>query len=303
MERVIDPVATRVIEEEGAKREHLCVALGGSRSFGFPSPNSDWDLECIHVIPTAKLVGLTQPTVTFDRIETIEGVKIDYTSNEVATVISGILGGNGNFLERVLGRAFVRKTPLFDELVPRIQRVVSKRLSRHYRGFATGQIGELEKERTVKKLLYVLRTLLAGTHLLRTGLLEPDLPTLLIEHNLREAEPLVAAKIAGDRTARDPALLEEWRPRIASLLEAHDDALLSSHLPDAPPPAAVADLEAWCGCSPCAVRVSNRPSPVTSATRADRSIRDASIRRARSTFAPTPSVSVRRPFSSLSAER
>jgi predicted nucleotidyltransferase len=242
---VSEPVVEKVLDEEGARREHLCVALGGSRAFGFPSPSSDYDLECIHVAPTAKLVGLTQPTLTFDRIETIDGVKIDYTSNEVALVISGILGGNGNFLERVLGRAFVRRGPLFEELVPLVQRSVSKRLSRHYRGFATGQVGELEKDPTVKKLLYVLRTLLAGTHLLRTGALEPDLPTLLREHALREAEPLVAAKRAGERTAREPSLLEEWRPRIAALFEAHDAALVSSPLPDAPPPEAIAAMEAW----------------------------------------------------------
>lgn len=241
MERVVE----NVLDEESARREHLCVALGGSRSFGFPSPNSDWDLECIHVAPTTKLVGLTQPTLTFDRIETIDGVKIDYTSNEVALVISGILGGNGNFLERVLGRAFLRRAPLMGELVPLVENALSKRLSRHYRGFATGQVAELEKEPTVKKLLYVLRTLLAGTHLLRSGTLEPDLPTLLSLYDLRDAEPLVAAKRAGERTLRDPKLLDEWRPRITSLFEAHDAALAASMLPDAPPPSSVAAIEAW----------------------------------------------------------
>jgi predicted nucleotidyltransferase len=243
MERVA--VVENVIDDEGARREHLVVALGGSRSFGFPSPHSDYDLECIHVAPTAKLVGLSPSPLTFDRIETIDGVKVDYTSNEVATVLSGILGGNGNFLERVLGRAFIRRTPLFDELVPLVQNTVSKRLSRHYRGFATAQLGELEKEPTVKKLLYVLRTLLAGTHLVRAGVLEPDLPTLLCQFRLPDAEPLVAAKRAGERTSHDPSLLEEWRPRITTLFEAHDGALATSALPDAPPPAAVADLEAW----------------------------------------------------------
>lgn len=172
-------------------------------------------------------------------------MKIDYTSNEVALVLSGILGGNGNFLERVLGRAFVRRAPLFDELVPLVQKSVSKRLSRHYRGFATGQVGELEKDPTLKKLLYVVRTLLAGTHLLRSGTLEPDLSTLLVLYGLRDAEPLVAAKRAGERSARYPGLVDEWRPRVATLFEAHDAALASSALPDAPPPSAVADIEAW----------------------------------------------------------
>lgn len=238
-------VVERVLDEEATKREHLCVALGGSRSFGFPSPNSDFDLECIHLAPTARLVGLTQPTLTFDRIETIDGVKIDYTSNEIAPVLGGILAGNGNFLERVLGRAFLRRSPAFEELVPLVQRIVSKRLSRHYRGFATGQLGELEKEPTVKRLLYVLRTLLAGTHLLQTGRLEPDLPTLLREHALPEAEPLVAAKLAGERLGRDAALLEEWRPRIAAIFSDLDAALEKSALPQEPDAKAVADVESW----------------------------------------------------------
>jgi predicted nucleotidyltransferase len=241
----VERVVEQVLDEESTRREHLVVALGGSRAFGFPSPSSDYDLECIHIAPTARLVGLVQPTLTFDRIETIDGIKIDYTSNEVAPVLSGILGGNGNFLERILGRAFVRRTPTFDALVPLVQNVVSKRLSRHYRGFATGQVGELEKEPTVKKLLYVLRTLLAGTHLLRAGILEPDLPTLLRESRLPDAEPLLAAKIAGERTAPDASLLDAWRPRIAALFTAHDEALARSALPNEPPSEAVADLEAW----------------------------------------------------------
>jgi uncharacterized protein len=241
----MNAVVEQVLDEESSRREHLVVALGGSRAFGFPSPNSDYDLECIHIAPTEKLVGLAQPTLTFDRVETIEGVKIDYTSNEIAPVLAGILGGNGNFLERILGRAFVRRTPTFDELIPRVPNVVSKRLSRHYRGFATGQVGELEKDPTVKKLLYVLRTLLAGTHLLRSGVLQPDLPTLLREYSLTDAEPLVAAKIAGERTAPDASLLDAWRPRIAALFTAHDEALAKSSLPAEPPREAVADLEAW----------------------------------------------------------
>lgn len=241
MERVVE----EVLDEESTRREHLVVALGGSRSFGFPSPDSDYDLECIHLEATASLVGLGQPTLTFDRIEVIDGVKIDYTSNELAPVLSGIALGNGNFLERVLGRSFLRRTSTFDELVPLVQKVVSKRLSRHYRGFATGQLKVFESEPTVKKLLYVLRTLLTGTHLMETGLLEPDLPTLLREHALREAEPLVAVKRAGERLAPDPSLLEEWRPRIASLFDSHDAAVEKSALPLEPAPRAVADLEAW----------------------------------------------------------
>ena len=53
-------VADRVIAEEESRRRHLCVALSGAHAYGFPSPDSDFDLKCVHVAPTADLVGLHQ---------------------------------------------------------------------------------------------------------------------------------------------------------------------------------------------------------------------------------------------------
>lgn len=239
MERVVE----RVLEEESAKREHVVVALAGSRAFGFPSKDSDWDLECVHVIPTAKLVGLSQPTLTFDRIETIEGVEIDYTSNELGPFISGCLGGNGNYLERVLGRSVLIGSPLLDELRPLVQRSLSRRAHRHYRGFAQGQLLALEKEPNIKKVLYVLRTALTGLHLLKTGELEPDLQRLLEAHGPRDAMALLEAKRTGERFGADPKLLEEWRPRVGTVLDDLDAALETSSLPMEPPN--VDALEAW----------------------------------------------------------
>ena len=71
-------IGDRVIAEEEAKREHLVVYLSGAHAYGFPSPDSDLDLKCIHIAPTGALVGFEPPAVTFDRAEIIEGVEIDY---------------------------------------------------------------------------------------------------------------------------------------------------------------------------------------------------------------------------------
>lgn len=243
VERAVDPIANRVVDEESARREHVVVYLSGADAYGFPSPDSDWDLKCIHVANTAALVGLAPPQVTFDRAEVIDGVEIDYTSNELAHAIAGILHGNGNFLERVLGRTILRRTSLLEELRPLVEKTLSRRVHRHYRGFALNQLGFLEKEPTVKKLLYVLRTALTGTHLLKTGTLEADLTRLLDEYALRDADALIAAKRAGERTAADPKLLEAWRPRLASVLEGLDAARKTSALPE--DPSGTADLEAW----------------------------------------------------------
>src|SRR3954451_14933029 len=97
-------VADRVLDEESSRREHVVVYLSGAHAYGFPSPDSDLDLKAIHVAKTGELLGFEPPAPTVDRAEILDGVEIEYTSNELAHALAGILAGNGNFLERVLGR-------------------------------------------------------------------------------------------------------------------------------------------------------------------------------------------------------
>jgi uncharacterized protein len=238
-------IGDRVIAEESARREHLVVYLSGAHAYGFPSPDSDIDLKAIHIAKTGALVGLEPPQPTFDRAEIIEGVEIDYTSNELAHALAGILHGNGNFLERVLGRTVFVESPLLAEARPLVKATLSRRVHKHYRGFASNQLRFLEKEPTIKKLLYVLRTAITGTHLLTTGELEADLGRLLDRYGLESARDLIAAKRAGERTAVDPAILEAWRPRLDAVLSGLDTARGASVLPDDPPAEAVRALEAW----------------------------------------------------------
>jgi predicted nucleotidyltransferase len=228
-------VMRRVLAEEEACREHVVVYLSGAHAYGFPSPDSDLDLKAIHVARTADLLGLDAPAPTSDRAEVIDGVEIDYTSNELAHALAGILGGNGNFLERALGRATALASPLLDELRPIARRTLSRRVHRHYRGFASNQLRFLEKEPTAKKLLYVLRTATTGIHLLATGELEPDLTRLMNAYDLADAAALVERKRAGERVGLDPALVEAWRPRLEALFTRLDEAREASPLPEDPP--------------------------------------------------------------------
>ena len=228
-------VMNQVLAEEEARREHVVVYLSGAHAYGFPSPDSDLDLKAIHVAPTADLLGLDVPAPTVDRAEVIRGVEIDYTSNELAHALSGILAGNGNFLERVLGRMTTLASPLLDELRPLVHRTLSRRVHRHYRGFAMNQLRFLEKEPTAKKLLYVLRTTMTGIHLLESGELEADLTRLMDRYDLGDAVTLVDRKKAGERIGLDPALLEVWRLRVDRLFIRLDVAREESPLPEDPP--------------------------------------------------------------------
>lgn len=236
-------IMNRVLQEESTRREHVVVYLSGAHAYGFPSPDSDLDLKAIHVADTASLLGFELPPPTVDRSEILEGVEIDYTSNELAHVLSGILGGNGNFIERVLGKTTPRSSELQVELRPIVRRSLSRQVHRHYRGFAQNQLRALEREPTAKKLLYVLRTTATGIHLLETTELETDLTCIMHRYGLADAAELVERKRAGERVSLDPVVLEAWRPRVAELFVRLDAARERSHLPETSPNEA--EVRAW----------------------------------------------------------
>ena len=80
-------MAQRAVAEEGARREHLVVYLSGAHAYGFPSPDSDLDLKCVHVAPTGEFLGFCRPPLAVDRAEVLDGVELDYTSHELGHVL------------------------------------------------------------------------------------------------------------------------------------------------------------------------------------------------------------------------
>jgi uncharacterized protein len=238
-------VADRVLDEESTRRQHLTVSLTGAHAYGFPSPDSDLDLKCVHITPTSHLLRLEQRTVPAERLEVLEGVEVDYSSNELGPVLLGVLQGNGNFVERLLGAHTLRGSAELESLRPHVRGVLSRRLHRHYRGFAQGQLREWEKTgfRSTKKLLYVLRTTLTGTHVLLTGEVETDLTAVMDRYGFSEAGELVAWKRRGERSELSEALSERWRGQVGRAFEQLDAARERSVLPEAPQGADA--LEAW----------------------------------------------------------
>ncbi len=239
-------VTNRVLDEESTKRRHVVVSLSGGHAYGFPSPDSDLDLKAVHIVPTEKLLGLSPPPQHApDRLEVLDGVEIDYSSNELQVVLAGILQGNGNFLERVLSRFTLRSSPEHESLRDIVKRSLSRRLHRHYRGFAAGQLREWEKDgfRSAKKLLYVLRTTLTGTHALLTGEIETDVTLLLDAHGFGAARELVEAKRRGERSELEPEVAERWKVAVGRSLDLLDEALAKSALPEEPPN--VDEVEGW----------------------------------------------------------
>lgn len=230
-------VAARVLEQESRRRRHVVVSLSGAHAYGFPSPDSDLDLKAVHVAPARALLGFPRTPPAAERLEVVEGVEVDYSSNELGGVLLGVLKGNGNYVERFLSGYAMETTPMLETLKPLVQRALSRRVARHYAGFAAQQLMQWRESglRSAKKLLYVLRTTLTGTHLLRTGEVVTDVTRLLGEYGLDDAMELVVQKQRGERADLPAALAAKWAERIDALFHRLDEAEAGSVLPAEPP--------------------------------------------------------------------
>jgi predicted nucleotidyltransferase len=238
-------VARSFLSARDAERTHLVIYLSGAHAYGFPSPDSDLDLKCVHIAPTHELVGLTPPAESEgDRIEVIDGVELDYGSNELAPVLRGAIKGNGNFLERILGELALGGSELLASAREVVRPLLSRRCAKHYGGFATSQLKLFDERPSAKRALYVLRTAATGRCVLARGDVITDVAQLR-EFVPPEIDELIAIKQQGERVQLDAARVATWRERLVAAIAAIDAAWPSSVLPPDPPDAAIAAVDAW----------------------------------------------------------
>lgn len=240
-------VAQAVITEEGSRRRHLVVHLSGAHAYGFPSRDSDLDLKAVHIDRSCDLLGLNPRNTTANRLELIEDVEIDYTSNELSTVVRGLLSGDGNMLERVMSaQPFYAEHSVLEGLRAVVPGALSKRYYRHYRGFSGNQRRRLlEGQPRVKRLLYVLRTTLTGAHLLREGVCEPNLVALAGRYCFDEVPELVALKLGAETGALEGKWLEQMDGLLEHAEQTLEHALELSSLPEEPTPQGREAIETW----------------------------------------------------------
>lgn len=238
-------VARQFLADRQGERRHLVVYLSGAHAYGFPSPDSDLDLKCVHVAPTRELVGLQPAPESAERVEVVDGVELDYGSNELAPVLRGAIKGNGNFLERILGELVLASdASLLSEARGVIRPLLSRRIARHYLGFAASQLRLFDEKPTAKRALYVLRTTATGRHLLAHGEVVTNVANLsaFVPPEIRE---LLEIKRRAERQELEPELVASWRARLVAAMAAVDTAVPTSILPIEPPPEAVLTADTW----------------------------------------------------------
>ena len=213
----------------------LFATVSGAHLYGFPSPDSDYDLRGVHVLPAAEVLGLTTGPDTIESADQTD-LDLDLVTHDVHKFMTLMLRKNGAVLENLLSPWVVATTPGHAELKSLAPGCVTRHHAHHYLGFAQTQWGLWAKEspRRVKPLLYVYRVLLTGIHLMRTGRVEANLVVLNQTYRLAYVPELVAAKLAGPERstlpAADVSFHEAEYARLRGELEA---AYAASTLPEA----------------------------------------------------------------------
>ena len=215
----------------------LFVTISGAHLYGFPSPDSDYDLRGVHLLPLCEVVGLDPGRETVESSGVRDGLEIDLVTHDVRKFFGLLLRKNGYVLEQLYSPLVVRTTPEHEELKHIAAGCVTRHHAHHYLGFAETQWHLFQKEspRRVKPLLYVYRVLLTGIHLMRTGQVEANLLALNEQFRLPYFGDLVARKLAGPEKGTleddDFSFHESEYRRLRAALE---EAYAQSTLPEGP---------------------------------------------------------------------
>ena len=89
----------------------LFATISGAHLYGFPSPDSDFDLRGAHVLPLAKVLGLEVRDETMEDSRVIEGLEMDIVSHDVKKFFGLLLKKNGYVLEQLYSPLIVQATP------------------------------------------------------------------------------------------------------------------------------------------------------------------------------------------------
>ncbi len=215
----------------------IFATISGAHLYGFPSPDSDYDLRGCHLLPVEEAVGLDPGRETIESSQDEAGVEVNLVTHDTRKFFKLLLTKNGYVLEQLYSPLVVLTTPTHEELKSIARDCITRHHNHHYRGFAEAQWRLFVKERParVKPLLYVYRVLLTGIHLMRTGEIEANLVRLNEDARLPQLDDLIARKLDGT----EGVLLgdgdlefhrQEYERLQAELEQAHGD----SQLPEGP---------------------------------------------------------------------
>ncbi len=222
----------------------LFVTISGAHLYGFPSPDSDYDLRGVHLLPADEVLGLKSGPETIEQSGVIDGLEIDLVTHDARKFFGLMLKRNGYVLEQLLSPLILHTSPEHEELRAIAAKCVTRHHVRHYLGFAETQWKLFLKASPphVKPLLYVYRVLLTGIHLMRTGEVQANLGILNETFRLSHLPELIEQKLNGSEKGRLEQADVEFHQREYDRLRGELEAAgRDSKLPETPGGAAELD--------------------------------------------------------------
>ena len=215
----------------------LFATISGAHLYGFPSPDSDYDLRGVHILPVSEVVGLNLGQETVEVLEFHENLEIDLVTHDIKKFFLLLLKKNGYVLEQLYSPLVVYTTPAHEELKAIATGCITRHHSHHYFGFAQTQWQLFSKEQPhrVKPLLYVYRVLLTGIHLMQTGKVEANLVKLNQDFQLPYISDLITRKLSGqEKSVLADADLAFYQAEYERLRRQLEEAYQASNLPELP---------------------------------------------------------------------
>jgi predicted nucleotidyltransferase len=222
-----------------AARNHayplLFATVSGAHLYGFASPDSDWDLRGVHILPARQVTGLLPLEETIE-VERKEDIELDLVTHDIRKFFTLLLRPNGYVLEQLLSPLIVLTTPEHDEVKQLVPKLLTRFHAHHYIGFANNQWDMFRKEPTprIKPLLYTFRVLLTGIHLMHSHQLEANLGVLNETYKLPYIPDLMARKINGaEKETLDTEEADAYEQEFIVLRERLAHAASVTKLPEA----------------------------------------------------------------------
>lgn len=213
----------------------LFATVSGAHLYGFASPDSDYDLRGVHVLPANEVVGLSTGDETLGMTEMHRGLEVDLVTHDLKKFIRLMLKKNGYVLEQLYSPLVVHTTPEHSRLKALGKDCITRYHSYHYLGFSKTQWRLFQKEQPprVKPLLYVFRVLLTGIHLMRSGEVEANITRLNEGFKLPYIDELVKRKVEGkEKVLLENADMEFYEGEYLRLRAMLEEAHLESKLPE-----------------------------------------------------------------------
>lgn len=217
------------------------ATISGAHLYGFPSPDSDFDLRGVHVLPITSMMGFDYPDETITITQMEGGIELDLVTHDVKKFFLLMLKRNGYVLEQLYSPLVVHTTDEHQELKELGKQCITRHHAHHYLGFAENQWKLFQKEQPprIKPLLYVYRVLLTGIRLMQTGVIEANLQILNEHFKLPYLDELIEFKVnSAEKQVLTESDFQFHEREYLRLLGALEDAEKNSSLAETSQPSA-----------------------------------------------------------------